>query len=75
MKELDASGRPKYQKVTVGGRKFISDPQLIAASQDFEQAMKGMPDCNFEVIGDGMVAHVWSLTKPGKGSFSALMSK
>lgn len=75
MEALNEYGRKKYTKYTVGGREFVSDPQLVAASQDIERVIKEWQDCEFEVFGDGMVRHVWEIIKPNRVKFIDLINK
>ena len=75
MEKLDVQGRKKYQNVVVAGRKFLTDPELMAACQDFEQIIKSIPECEFEVFGDGMVSHVFKQINPNKPLFIDLFSK
>ncbi|MGI9501951.1 MAG: hypothetical protein ACR2RE_02695, partial [Geminicoccaceae bacterium] len=49
----------KFIKVESGGKEFVTTPELVAASQDFETISKQMPDVAFEVHGSGMVPTIW----------------
>jgi hypothetical protein len=59
------SSESKIYDVTVAGKEFISDGELIAQCQDFEKAMRAMPHLNISVHGPGMIPHVaTTLVKP-----------
>lgn len=48
-------GNPKYHHLTVGGKQFYTDAELVAQVQDFKHLIDVLPDCTFDVRGDGMV--------------------
>lgn len=56
-------GDPKYVSVKVSGRQFWSDAELIAQAQDFDVLMSAGRDMDLEVIGDGMIPHIWQLKR------------
>jgi hypothetical protein len=61
--ETDAKGRQKYFDVEVSGRKFVSDPELIAQAQDFDKMLGVMKHLDLDIVGDGMIPHIWSLKR------------
>ena len=75
MEEKDPHGRPKYIKVNIQGRQFITQPILLAACQDFETSFKEHNDLEFEVLTDGMVRHVWDRIKREKLNFFEIYDK
>lgn len=50
-------------ELEVGGRKFISDPELVAQSQDIEMLLKMFPDCQFVFHGDGLLQHASTIAR------------
>ncbi len=69
MEEKDPKGRPKYLKVSIDGREFVTQPILLAACQDFETSFKEHNDLDFTVLTDGMVDHVWKRIGRDKQDF------
>ena len=69
MEEKDPAGRPKYIKVKIEDREFITQPILLAACQDFETSFKEHNDLDFTILSDGMVSHVWKRIGRPKESF------
>jgi hypothetical protein len=69
MDEKDPQGRPKYIEVDMFGRKFITQPILLAAAQDFETSYKEHPDLDFTILTDGMVKVIWEKLKREKQNF------
>lgn len=69
MEEKDPQGRPKYIKVKIDDREFITQPILLAACQDFETSFKEHNDLDFTILSDGMVSHVWKRIGRPKESF------
>jgi len=63
-------GRPKWIKVEVNGKQFISTAELIAQCQDFEK-MLAEASSDFDVRGEGMIAHVFRTLRP-KSDFNTL---
>lgn len=51
------AGHPKNFTVTVAGREFWTDGELICQYQDLQSLMKQMPDIDIEVSGDGLFQH------------------
>lgn len=52
--------------VQIAGKSFLTDPELVAQVQDYEQAFGQLKDCQFQVFGDGAVkaAHdFWAAVK------------
>lgn len=58
MTELNKRGEPKYLKVEVHGRTFYTDAEKVAQCQDFARLLKET-ELGIEMIGPGMVPHVW----------------
>jgi hypothetical protein len=52
-------GNEKYYKVTVNGRDFLSDGQLLAQAQDFDRLMRDGHFYDIDVVGDGMIPHIF----------------
>lgn len=63
MEAKDKKGNQKYFQVEVSGRKFITDAELTAQAQDFDTLMKQARDIDIEVVGDGMVSHLWQVKR------------
>jgi hypothetical protein len=61
--ETDRKGRQKYYDVTIEGRQFVTDPELIAQAQDFDKLLQQGRDLDIEVIGDGVVSHIWNVKR------------
>jgi hypothetical protein len=60
MKEKKKDGSARYQQVNLGGKGFTTDAELVAQVQDFQHLVNGsMPDCTFEIHGDGMIPQVF----------------
>jgi len=59
----DKLGRQKYFKVEVSGKRFWTDAELLAQAQDFTKLMDQPGDLQLDVIGEGMIPHVWSLKR------------
>lgn len=56
-----ADGRPKYMKVTVEGKEFVSTGELCALYQDVVNLLKfPMLDAKLDIVGDGMVKEWFS---------------
>jgi hypothetical protein len=52
-------GNPRYYKVNVNGRDFWSDGQLLAQAQDFDRLMRDGHFYDIDVVGDGMIPHIF----------------
>lgn len=52
-------GHPKYIKIEVNGREFVTDLELIAQVQDFEHLIKTDTGISIECCGDGIIPHIW----------------
>ncbi|MGH8601314.1 MAG: class I SAM-dependent methyltransferase [Gammaproteobacteria bacterium] len=52
-------------EVDVHGRKFWTDAEMIAQSQDVEALLKTLPDCSFTFHGDGMLQHAAGVARTG----------
>ena len=63
MKERTKTGQQKYIEVEAAGRKFWTDTELLAQAQDFDKVLELERDLDIEVIGDGMIAHVWQVKR------------
>lgn len=50
-------------QVETNGKKFWTDPELLAQAQDFVKLMEVSQDIDLEVIGPGMIAHVWKTSE------------
>lgn len=72
MQEKDALGRPRYVEVDMFGRKFVTQPILLAAAQDFESSYKEHPDLDFDILTDGMIMEIWKKLKREKQDFHKL---
>lgn len=61
-KETEANGLPKYFEVKTGGRTFVTDAELLAQSQDFDQMLDMGKEIflEMEVFGPGMIPHVFA---------------
>ena len=59
----DRKGNQKYFQVEVSGRKFVTDAELTAQAQDFDKLMDQAQDLDIEVVGDGMVSHLWQVKR------------
>jgi len=61
LEEKTKTGMPRFTKVEVAGKKFWTDGQLLAQTQDFQHVLKdaAMHDIEVEAIGEGMIAHIW----------------
>lgn len=65
LKEKKADGQAKYQHLNVGNKSFYTDAELVAQVQDFQHILNGaMPDCTFEIVGEGMVAQMFKNSRP-----------
>lgn len=65
-KPSEVHGRNKEKpaiEVTVHGRQFWTDPELIAQSNDMEATFKMFPTLDIEYKGDGMLQHGYSVLK------------
>ena len=62
-------GNPKYYKVTVNNREFYSDGQLLAQAQDFDRLMRDGHFYDLDVIGDGMIPHIWKSSRMAMKNF------
>ena len=75
MSVVDKMGRPRYLKVETGPqgfrKKFITDLQLLAQSQDFNKLLGKNESLNVEVFGDGMIAYL-GINQPGEGFLRGL---
>jgi len=61
--EKPTGPREDYQKVSVMGRSFWTDMELVAQAQDFEKLLQqGFVDLT--VKGDGMISHIWKKRRP-----------
>ena len=69
MTELDKQERLKYQKVKVDDREFTVDPELLAAAQDMDSMLRQLPECKFEIVGDGLVSAMYDRINPPKADF------
>lgn len=63
LSEKDKRGKKKFFEVEVSGRKFISDAELTAQAQDFDKLMSQKHPIDLEVIGDGMIPHIWQMKR------------
>ena len=64
--EKEKNGLPKWFEAEVGGRKFVTDAELLAQCQDFDKTMDaGKPlFTELEVYGRGMIPHIFALKRP-----------
>lgn len=69
MDKKTKTGQPYHCEVTVNGRKFWTDSQLLAQVQDFENMLQKNMNINIEVHGDGMLAHVHQTVQRPKAKF------
>lgn len=69
----DKRGNQKYFSVEVSGKKFWSDTELIAQAQDFDKLMDSGPELNLEVMGDGMIPHIWQVKRRVLPEFSEVI--
>jgi hypothetical protein len=70
------SEKPIFQ-VETNGAKFWTDAELLAQAQDFVTLMEVSQDVDLNVLGPGMIKHVWDTTDkklPG-GSFGDLFGE
>lgn len=72
--ERTKTGQPKYLKVNVSGRDFWSDAELLAQAQDFNKLIQQPQDIDIEVIGDGMIPHVWQVGRKILPEFKDLVN-
>ena len=57
LKAKKDDGQPRFQHLDIGGKNFFTDAELVAQVQDFQHILSGaMPDCTFEIVGEGMIA-------------------
>lgn len=63
MKKTRPDGSAYYFEVEVGGRKFLSDAELIAQSQDVQKILQHATSIDIKFHGDGMIPHVWSMIR------------
>lgn len=59
LNEKMPDGNPLYYKVNVNGREFYSDGQLLAQAQDCDRIFRDGHFYDIDVVGDGMVPHIW----------------
>lgn len=72
--EMTKMGRPRYFEVEVAGKKFWTEAQMVAQSQDFQMVLRGQQDLQMQVHGDGLIAHLLSkLANPGRTDFSTII--
>lgn len=57
------TGVDKYMDVEIGGRRFVTDPELLAQAQDFDKLMQQKPEIDIECVGDGIIPHMWQLKR------------
>ncbi len=57
---LDKRGQPKYVRVTVNGKEFITDHEKIAQCQDIVKVLEMPYMIDIDVHGPGMVPHIWN---------------
>lgn len=57
------TGMDKYMDVEIAGRKFVTDPELLAQAQDFEKMMEQKVEVDIECFGDGIVPHLWQVKR------------
>jgi predicted O-methyltransferase YrrM len=62
-------GNPRYYKVNVNGRDFWSDGQLLAQAQDFDRLLKDGHFYDIDVVGDGMIPHIWKTMRTGMKNY------
>lgn len=69
------TGAKKYFEVNVSGRDFWSDAELVAQAQDFDKLMKQQEMFReFEVYGDGMIPHIWSVSRKVRAEFADVVN-
>ena len=71
--DMDAktkTGAQKYFNVEVMGRKFTTDAELLAQAQDFEKLLKVPQEIEMNVMGDGIIKHIWEATRRVKPKFA-----
>jgi predicted O-methyltransferase YrrM len=69
----DKNGNQRYFEVEVSGRKFWSDAELVAQAQDFDKLMAQEKELELNVIGDGMIPHIWNLKRKILPDFSEVI--
>lgn len=69
----NCSGKTQKEciEVEVGGEKFYTDPELIAQMQDFQDIFN-QARLDIEVIGEGLIPHVYQLLRKKKAEFMEL---
>ena len=70
----DKKGRDKYIKVEVSGKKFWTDSELLAQAQDFDKLMDQSGDLQLDVVGEGMIPHLWSVKRRVLPDFRDVLS-
>lgn len=55
--------KKKAIETEIAGRKFWTDPELLAQAQDFDKLIKQSPHLDINLHGDGMIQHIW-LSRP-----------
>ena len=58
LKALKDDGQPMYHELSLGGRKFWTDAELVAQVQDFQHMVGVMEDVKLDVYGEGMIPHL-----------------
>ena len=75
LSEMTKMGRPRYFQVEVAGKKFWTEAQMVAQSQDFQMVLRGQQDLQIQVHGDGLIAHLLSkLAGPTRTEFATLLA-
>lgn len=75
MSVLAENGQPKHMKVSVAGRDFWTDGELLAQAQDFERLVKQATVIDLEVHGYGMIPHIYRHLQGAKADFFATVGK
>jgi len=57
---LDKRGQPKFVKVTIDGKEFVTDHEKIAQCQDIARVLDMPYMIDVEMYGPGMVPHIWN---------------
>lgn len=71
-----ADGRPKYMKINVFGKDYLTTGELVALVQDFERMfMSKKLDVSLEVVGDGIIKSLYDNKFSPKPTYAAMINK
>lgn len=69
-----ADGRPKYMKINVLGKEYLTTGELVALVQDFERMfMSKKLDVMFEVVGSGIIKEIYDKKFQPKPTYDKMM--